>query len=167
MLFLEAWGWHEFTHGPSLYSYLSLSLWLLLSNSLSYFSPGILSVSEEIAKPVRFSDSFTGCPGWTMTEDLSLPAAQYNVANKLAANYLSNTCRWKCWGSPLIERRALPYDQKSLPNDRLPLFAINNMCQYYKIQYQLRLDVMQIVSDTRAVKSTVLAGTNKFSVQLN
>lgn len=85
---------------PLCLQFLSL-LSLPLSISLSHFPPATPSISEEIVKPIFFGDTFTGCPGWTMTQDLLLPptATWYKAANKLAANYLSNTCCWGCWKS--------------------------------------------------------------------
>lgn len=57
--------------------------------------------------PLSLSDTFTWCLGWTTTTDLSLTSTVtwYIAANKLAANYLSNTCWWRCWGSPFTNEQ--------------------------------------------------------------
>lgn len=105
-LCLEASGWREFAHGRFLRSshcrsYLSLflSLWLhlllCLSCSVSLIPLQLLSV--ETIKPISFSDTLTGCPGWTKTQEPGFPktVTWFKAANKLAANYLSNTCWWR------------------------------------------------------------------------
>lgn len=84
---------------------LSVSLSIPLTTStplplllpLSHSPPTILSLSVETIKPISFSDTFTGCPGWTMTQEPGFPktVTWFKAANKLAANYLSNTCWWR------------------------------------------------------------------------
>lgn len=66
--------------------------------------------------PLRLRDTFTGCPGWTTTTDLRLTSTVtwYIAANKLAANYLSNTCWWRCWGSPLTNEQLEGGDEGSV-----------------------------------------------------
>lgn len=105
-LCLEASGWRDFAHGRSLHSshcrsYLSLflCLWLHLLLRLSCFlSPITLQLFSpsqwRSTKPASSSDTSTGYSGWTMTLESGFPKTltRFKAANKLAANYLSNTC---------------------------------------------------------------------------
>lgn len=132
---------------------LFLSLWLhvLLSLSLSLsFPAAILPLTAETVKAICFGDTFTGCPGWTMTQDPSLPKAVtwFIASNKLAANYLSNTCWWRCWELFSYQKNswqkgwegAFPFDQKSLLNDPLPLCVTKRICQDHHISSLLGCD---------------------------
>ena len=44
-----------------------LSLWLCLPLHPPHPPPAIPSLSVETVKPICFGDTFTGCPGWTVT----------------------------------------------------------------------------------------------------
>lgn len=107
-LCLKASGWRDFAHGRSLHSshcrsYLSLFLWLWL-HLLLRLSCFLSSITLQLffpspwrtTKPISFSDTSTGCPAWTMTLESGFPKTltRFKAANKLAANYLSNTC-WR------------------------------------------------------------------------
>lgn len=103
-LCLVASGRRDFAHGRSFHSSsIFLSLWLCLLPRLHSHSPAAILPSQW-RPAVCVADTFAGCPGLTMTQYLTacpkLP--QLEAENKLAANYLSNTC----WGSSAGSRLA-------------------------------------------------------------
>lgn len=122
-LCLEASGWCEFAHGQSLRSdtLICLSFWpfdyIYYSPSLSLSFPSSYSTLwVETVEPICYDDTFTGCPGWTTTQDPGLPktVTLFKAANKLAANYLSNTCWWRCLESPLTKEQLVKETRRGI-----------------------------------------------------
>lgn len=115
-LCLEASGWCEFAHRRPLraslwcpYPSFFPSLWLstfglsLPLTPFQIFYPSQRTASRQSASVTLLQDIqaelLTYDPGWPQT------VTWFKAANKLVANYLSNTCWWRCWEFPLVKEQ--------------------------------------------------------------
>ena len=82
---------------------LSLSLSLSLSFPSSYSFPSQWRPSSQSASVTLLQDVHVEL--WPQEPGLPKTVTWFKVANKLAANYLSNTCWRRCWEAPLTKEQ--------------------------------------------------------------